>query len=769
MTQFGKRILTLLLSLFMLAPLLPSAHAAQGDAVLSATDPDDPQRYSKRPLNLCVMNDTLYFQRGDSIYSYQPGDSEEKLYLSNLSVQGNENASSSDEYWYDFLYAEDDHFIAVTLERAGQAVAFTLRADAEGKPVYGEKVALDVEDLLQEDGDYNYLNYYFECSAVIDHVLYLCGGDYNDSSAIMFAFDLESGERTDYEGLDIQLVAPYQDGKLLCMVMNEMDAWDPETGEPKPLLLCALDPETEEMEEVASISGINHWQMTGLLYDESTDTIYYALANRIYRIQGQGEAELCAYHPADIYPQAEPHAALLGDTYVLATNDGIYLRGTDPAELPTQTLSIYGSFASKQHLKAAAAIQDTPVFFQENTYYSTAQELGQALTSGDTQFDLLSINMNAIEFDRLMEKGYCMDLSGSEKLTAYVSQLYPFLQDAVTMDGGLYAIPYNMHGYGFGYDAQAMEALGYTQEQIPDNYLDLMSFVSAWNDPDNAEKWEEYALLEYEGEYASPFFYDILEAVDHYYATSGQPMKLDDPIFRSLMEAWQSMETDNIELHVDWGMEDEVPEEIQELWDKTMLFSTYQNYSTERPYNHHTMCPLKLTPDTEPVVPMYVEVFFVNPNSENLDACIRYLEAYVEAIEPLMLADMCPDMNEPQENSYYASNVENMQKVLKNLEKSLSEADEADKQALQDDLDSYKEYVEDYIATERYVSTKETIAAYRALMEHACVAKPSILYQNTGDDSFLTLRQRFLDQQITLDQFIQEGDSKLRLMQLENQ
>ena len=43
-----------------------------------------------------------------------------------------------------------------------------------------------------------------------------------------------------------------------------------------------------------------------------------------------------------------------------------------------------------------------------------------------------------------------------------------------------------------------------------------------------------------------------------------------------------------------------------------------------------------------------------------------------------------------------------------------------------------------------------------------------ILYKGDSDD-FWTLRERYVDGQIGLEQFISEGEGKLRLMQLEDQ
>lgn len=47
-------------------------------------------------------------------------------------------------------------------------------------------------------------------------------------------------------------------------------------------------------------------------------------------------------------------------------------------------------------------------------YYGMA-DLGQAMVSGDTTIDVIRTNVEN-GFDNLLEKGYCADLSSSQKL-----------------------------------------------------------------------------------------------------------------------------------------------------------------------------------------------------------------------------------------------------------------------------------------------------------------------------------------------------------------
>ena len=54
-------------------------------------------------------------------------------------------------------------------------------------------------------------------------------------------------------------------------------------------------------------------------------------------------------------------------------------------------------------------------------------------------------------------------------------------------------------------------------------------------------------------------------------------------------------------------------------------------------------------------------------------------------------------------------------------------------------------------------------------MQYAVLKRPSVMNSSYEEGSFYSLVERYLDGQLALEQFIMEGSSKLRLMQLENQ
>ena len=124
-------------------------------------------------------------------------------------------------------------------------------------------------------------------------------------------------------------------------------------------------------------------------------------------------------------------------------------------------------------------------------------------------------------------------------------------------------------------------------------------------------------------------------------------------------------------------------------------------------------------------------------------------------------------MNDPIENPQYESNIKAMEQRLAEVKAAAEKAEGADKTDAEEQVKMVEESMTQYAAKARYTASAESIAAYRAWDQYFFLRTANVLSTDDGDMSSLT--QRYLDGQIPLDQFLQEADAKLRLMQLENQ
>lgn len=97
--------------------------------------------------------------------------------------------------------------------------------------------------------------------------------------------------------------------------------------------------------------------------------------------------------------------------------------------MPTKTLTLVGGWRDKGARVFNAQNPDVALLFADRGYGSST-ELGQAMITGDTSIDVVNYSYSN-NFDVLMKKGFCADLSGSEKLMNFVKSMYPAMQNAV--------------------------------------------------------------------------------------------------------------------------------------------------------------------------------------------------------------------------------------------------------------------------------------------------------------------------------------------------
>lgn len=768
-----KKAITMVLVLMMLLAGIVSAQAATGDATLIAPVEDENSQINTSLRSIASDGERLYAVYCDQVLTCTKDDPTMKPYVSGITTVSTQQENPDKDHIIAQIYIYQGGLLCLD-ERQG--ALFTLSADAEGKPVYGEVHLIEMEEGLTEEieGKRQVTNFQFESGTVVGDTLLITGYNWEEESGRegLYKIDLGTYKMEKSEAVtELEVLSAYKDGKALVMNPDYENLYDEETQTYKPWPLSVYDPATDTVEELYSfnIKGVNYYQVRAFVYDPESDHIYIVADNRIYLANDQQGAELVAYHPStNMYSLNAPALNLGGKVVVADVNSrSLYLRNPDPAQLPKHTLAISGYYDTDESRQAAAKMDDVPVFYT-NDYYGTAQELGQALAAGENQIDLMSVSLSGINFDRLASKGYCYDLSGSSKLMEFVNKLYPSIRDAVMYDGKLMGIPVTVYCNDiWGYYPKVLEELGY---QVPTNYAELVAIMNDFAKEENEDKWEEYCLINDEGSIKEMMMYRAMNEYEQYMLSTGKTMSLDTPEFRALMETIEGLEVENVEVREGWSEDGEPSEEMEALWDKSALFSSYCQIS---PYNYagdnYETLQLVIGEDAGFQVMVDVQVLFINPRSANLDEAVRYLENLVDSFSQETLTEWSPEYNDPIENPYYERNLKAMATAMAEMEQAIKDAEPIDRQALQEEYDSYKEYVEEYTSENRFRLSEKSIAAYRELAQHMVVSQPSVMYSQTDDDSFYTLRSRYFDGQISLEQFIMEGSSKLRLMQMENQ
>ena len=765
-----KKIGMLLALCLCLSLVALPALAAQGDAAMFLSNNSI---YDCQVRAVHAEGDTFYLVKGDtdnvlSYYSYRVGDAEPTLIMEGKIEYP--QSETDQPFRVHKVFFADGAFYALNTQ-----TGLLLKLAAEnGKPVVAQAVTLDLSDFqyteTYEDQEYTY-TLELQSWTAMGNKLFVCLRDYNygDGEPQLAMLDMTTGEKTGDNVSFVRLFTPYQDGKLLCMVVDDNNMYDIDSGKYKPIPFSVFDPETDTLEPLFEIPYMTYYDISAMTYDAENNWLYLACPERIYRVDcATGEFVLSAYVPCSYYQDYRGSAiARVGAHVMVLGSNGVYVRLADPAQLPKDALTIYNGYSDDAHTRVIAQMDDIPVTFFDKAYYATAQELGQAMVSGENEIDIFHVSLSYMDFQRLMEKGYCYDLSGSEKLSALAAQFYPVLSKEITLDGKLYGMPVDFYVSTWSVSSALEKKL---KLECPKTLVELCQFLNDWAEKGYYEEYTDYQPFE-EGELRNMVISQALSMYIDYMQATGQTLKLDTPEFREIMTAAAAVDVSDYEIQVNWEDDDSV----NELFNKSGLFRNYQylsvrhnmRFSQEEDYDTYSPMLLTLTENTPLCLSAQVEVMFINPRSKHLDAALRYLELYMENIEPSMLAMMCPDKNDPIENPHFEETVKIYRNNIDRVKKALETCKEEDKAAYQEQLENYEGYYKDWEREGKYSATAESIAAYRAYDSYFFVRKPNAFYSSGSDDSLSNLLSRFLDGQLPLEQFIQEFDAKLRLMQNE--
>lgn len=768
-----KRMIALLLVLVMTL-CAAAAWAAPGDTTLFARDYD--ANNSPSVTTAVAVGDTLYMlvnqfdeELSDNIFSlyrYTQGQSSEPELLANKlcytrwysamedAKAAQANIGADPETGFGYLFSDGEKLYGFNTLN-GEIASLTFADGAMSREVV---CTVATNDLYIQEEDYSYMVDINGLCCMNGHV-YFASSDWRGREPQYFLYDinLDGGAVTKLPLTQrINSTLPYKDGLLLSYVSS---SWDENTNQEIPAQLVTVNPAdgaTVSVKEMADTAYIY-----SLAYDAAKDTVYYFTESTLWGMTGMGTPFKAAYANQSYVDSM----TIFSSGYAaLCSSDGLEIHNLDPAYLPTKTLTLIGSWRDAAARKFTQENPDIPLIFSEQ-YYGMAQ-LGQAMVSGDTTIDVIRTSV-ANGFDNLLEKGYCADLSSSQKLMDYVNSLYPALRDEVMKDGKLYAIPVSVYGSTLSYMPSKLEEIGLTEEDMPTTFVELCEFITRWNNEwiDDESKTNVMPFCTTMSN-RSVVFDLMLKAYLDYYDAKGEPLTFDTPEFNAMLTALDSMDASSLDMPA--NMSDQEYDEYYQLYsgvfvDRGLLSTAEGEYAA---------VPLKLSigEGKDFTVGTTMEVLFVNPRCANLPEAIKLLECYVDTLDNSYKILMCPDCNDPVENQYYQDTLKNFQDSLAELQEQLKTADDAEKRDLEDAIKYYEDSLNNKESF-RWDYSAQTIAQYREIGDHVFARHANILY-SAGDDTSTQLRslhERYVQKQITRDQYIKELNQKARMIVLENQ
>lgn len=724
-----------------------------------------------------VLGDTVYVLNPEGIYSWLSGQAAFTLAASHNQLEQLSLPEEERKPTISILLSDGQQLWGMD---GSNARLFTLDISG-GELVFGEPVSLQMQDRTQTyETDAGVEHSYMdmpEQALLMNGQLYCLFNNYqnNTQNRTLMSYDIATGEAASYDSEFITGIAAYKDGKLLVSVRDEDNNYDSATSAFVPTALGVFDPQSDTIEEIGTFADPNAGNMgmgMTIKYEKDKDAVLYLIGNGVVRRLPDGTEEKCAYLPTrEFWGGTGDKMPLLPDGRVaLCVGDTMHVRSTNPADLPATSLVIYGGEENNAHKAALQNMPDVSVTALQNKWFSSAQELGQALVSGEDGIDILFIETGWMDVANLLVKGYAADLSASPVFQEHMDKLYPQMKEVGMQDGKILALPVRLNIESMSLNSKAFAKLGMP---LPATYGEVCQSVKTF--------YEEHAQ---EGEYninmqtGSGWLKDLLlSTYTDYMAYKGEEMTLDTPLFRQMAEALASV---NTQLMDDDEVDFSNNEDMNEFFQRPTLFT--QGYSFDlqsyeyflnRPDGNDMSAPdmffgMKADQDAPPVVKGSAVVMIINSQSKNMDAALRYAENYIKGLDALSKVTFYPGENEPIINPDHERVVANFSQQLAAMKVALEKAEGAEKTEMEATIKQMEENFAQYNEYGKFLASTAAIAAYRQLMENSYIAtyKTNMLM---SQQDLSELRERYFGGQLSLDQFIQESDAKLRLIRLENQ
>ncbi|MGN1018751.1 MAG: hypothetical protein ACI4O7_00120, partial [Aristaeellaceae bacterium] len=136
--------------------------------------------------------------------------------------------------------------------------------------------------------------------------------------------------------------------------------------------------------------------------------------------------------------------------------------------------------------------------------FSSGNDLNVTLLTGQMAYDLFTADNINMNYRPAMERGYCLDLSGSEIIRQAVARMVPAVAEQLMAGGRIYGLPTGVQFDLLYADAEVFQSVGFGSGDVPRTCGDFLSFLEAWvvrqeTDPEAVQVFGDWDYTVYDG------------------------------------------------------------------------------------------------------------------------------------------------------------------------------------------------------------------------------------------------------------------------------
>ncbi|GEM_PF-4490397 len=480
--------------------------------------------------------------------------------------------------------------------------------------------------------------------------------------------------------------------------------------------------------------------------------LFCADDERIWRITETGETHKLSQVPASF--DLNTAGQIINDRFLIAGPERVDLISLKQgAELAA--LTIYGN-PPQEIISAYQQAHPQVALRRLNDYFANAESLVQQFLTRDDTYDLYFLDTAHFDIAPLMNKGYFVDLRASSLIADSISKTYPAIQAALTREGRICAAPVTV-----GLMAPSLFP-NIIQDKLPGQeppatFAELNSLVRSW-----------YALGLDEAEYTLVSLYqarqwlldELMAQYINWYQYLGEPLSFDTEVFRDILRDYE--ETASFIRGGRKG-DGDTP---------SLLYPAVTDLLAPGPGGWSFWQPFALSPTDAGPSPMKASltVCLINPFSKNIPLALAFIEHLVANTSARNKVLLYPEVREVIINPDYEADIKTVPAQLQEVKEQVNHASGETRARLEATLADLQARM-DAISLWGYVISPEDLEMYKnQLAPRFYFPGPSIL--DTIDDKPAVIRHevdRYAQGHISLEQFIQQLEQRVRLMHLEGE
>lgn len=747
-----KKLLSALLCAALMLILPVQALAAEGDVLHTRGDGTLSER--EGVYNCCALGDTFYMLADDAILAQKANESEPQRYALTLDVQEDDDHYATKYLLGDaerlLLLVEQTDYSGSVQVKSAQLYAVTLEGDQASLELLCEP---DWDQLRYDDeGYYYYISSYLSLESGMLFTTYDEMGD-----ALLMSMNYADGAISRIDVRNVRLMTAYLDGQAL------LETFD--YNQPDRVEFLALDLADGSTELVAEMTIEDYETPSGLACDRETGALYCVKGGEIRQISlADGTlGEAIAVMPLEVYSDRNAWV-LPGGWYACASYDGYALCSLHPAQKATKRLKIedntYDGNVSDAYYAFISANGDTNAILSHE--YS-ADSLIDSMMNRDSDVDVYVVSTTSESFEAVFNRGFIAGLGDGPATSDLKQHLNSGLLERLSVNGEFAVLPVSGYFWLPRVNTVALEKLGLTLEDVPQNWLDFMDFLfdlqARMPEDGSVSLFDPYTCVSYA---RSELFSQIFSTYQSMLTQDAQAVRSD--VMVEILEKLDRLDFAALGQPSDEEVE---REDYNPRYDEDSILLNLNTGVGAGELVQENAVPLvmALAPDVPASMPLDGSVAFINPYSENIEGARAYMELLCERMSDSMRCILRDDCTEPVRNPYYEETMKSMEGYLDEIRQQLDEAEPADRQELEERLKYAQEDLE-RARNDVWMISAEDIAWLQAHVDQLVLQTPNWLYSEDNGEVY-ELVQQYCQGAIDARRLMKAIDGKVRMMLLE--